>query len=239
MSHAIAPTAGPTRNILLVEDEQEIADILIVHLQDLGAVVTHATDGIRGLTLALQNHWDLILLDLSLPRCDGLDICQQVRMTNPVTPIVLVTARSAEDERILGLETGADDYITKPFSVTELVARVKSLFRRVDAVGDVSCTEVVAVHDIVLNTKAHSARVAQQEIQLTAKEFELLLFFARAPGQVFKRTELLEKVWGYGHDGYLHTVNSHINRLRSKIEPDPANPSYIQTVWGVGYKLRP
>ena len=225
------------RKILLVEDETEIAEVLTLHLEDIGGIVTHATDGVRGLTLALQNRWDMILLDLSLPRCDGIDICQQVRTTNPTTPIVLVTARSTEGERILGLDTGADDYITKPFAISEFMARIKSLFRRIDALREAPDQEHVIVRDIVLNPDAHSVSISGKPVQLTAKEFDLLLFFSKSPGQVFKRTELLEKVWGYAHDGYMHTVNSHLHRLRAKIEIDPANPEYIRTVWGVGYKL--
>lgn len=225
------------KNILLVEDEQDIADILQVHLRDLGANVTHAADGIRGLTLALRNEWDLILLDLTLPRIDGMDICEQVRQTNPATPIILVTARSSEVERVKGLECGADDYITKPFSISELIARIKAIFRRVDVMQQTRNNGLITCNGIVLNPSSHTVSVSGKPVTLTAREFDLLAHFAKAPGQVFKRTELLEKVWGYGHDGYLHTVNSHINRLRAKIEPDPGNPVYIQTVWGVGYKL--
>lgn len=227
------------RQILLIEDEQDIADILTLHLEDLGTEVTHASDGIHGLTRALQTHWDLIILDLTLPRVDGMDICRQVRSTNPTTPIMLVTARSSEMERVAGLECGADDYITKPFSVSEVMARVKAIFRRMDVITEKPVNTTVTVSDIAINPATHDTTVAGKSITLTAREFELLLHFAKSPGQVFKRTELLEKVWGYGHEGYLHTVNSHINRLRAKIEPDPANPTYIQTVWGVGYKLSP
>ncbi len=221
----------------MVEDEQDIADILILHLEDMGTEVTHAADGINGLTLALQSHWDLIVLDLTLPKIDGMDICRQVSITNPTTPIMLITARSSEMERVAGLECGADDYITKPFSVTEVMARVKAIFRRMDISNHSLHSDAVNVKDISINPATHAASIGGKPINLTAREFELLLHFARAPGQVFKRTDLLEKVWGYGHEGYLHTVNSHINRLRAKIEPDPAKPTYIQTVWGVGYKL--
>lgn len=227
----------PTKSILLVEDEQEIADIVTLHLGDLQYDVTHTADGINGLTLALKGTWDLILLDLTLPKIDGLDICKQVRESNPATPIILVSARSGEEERVLGLDVGADDYITKPFSIDELIARVKAVLRRVDALQGLVPAEVVSVNGIVLDPVRHTVSVAGKSVNLTAREFELLLHFAKSPGQVFKRTEILEKVWGTRHDGYLHTVNSHINRLRSKIELDPAKPVYIQTVWGVGYKL--
>jgi len=226
-----------SKRILLVEDEQEIADIVKLHLEDLNLDVTHAADGIRGLALALKDHWDLIMLDLTLPQVDGLTICQQVREFNPATPIILVTARTSEAERVSGLDSGADDYITKPFSITELIARVKAIFRRVDALRDTPKTGLITVNDIVVNPAARTVSVNGEQISLTSREFDLLRFFALAPERVFKRKELLEEVWGYHNTGYLHTVNSHINRLRAKIEKDPSNPKYIQTVWGVGYKL--
>ncbi len=226
-----------SRKILLVEDEQEIADIAKLHLEDLNLEVTHAADGIRGLTLALKGHWDLIMLDLTLPQVDGLTICQQVREFKPATPIILVTARTSEAQRVSGLDSGADDYITKPFSITELIARVNAIFRRVDALRETPKTGLITVGEIVLNPAARTVSVSGTQISLTSREFELLRFFAMAPEIVFKRKELLEQVWGYQHKGYLHTVNSHINRLRAKIEKDPSNPRYIQTVWGVGYKL--
>lgn len=225
------------KRVLLVEDEQEIADIVKLHLQDLGLEVTHAAEGVRGLTLVLKNQWDLILLDLGLPQIDGLTICQQVRQFNPTTPIILVTARSSEAERVTGLDSGADDYITKPFSITELIARVKAIFRRVDAVRDAPQSDVITVNDIILNPTARTVSISGKPITLTSREFDLLSFFAVSPERVFNRKELLEQVWGYQHDGYLHTVNSHINRLRAKIEKVPGSPQYIQTVWGVGYKL--
>jgi len=225
------------KKILLIEDEQEIADLLSLHLSEPDYKLTHTMDGIRGLTMALQEAWDLILLDLTLPRCDGLDVCQQIRECNPTTPIILVSARSAESDRVRGLELGADDYITKPFGISELIARVNAIFRRCQVNQDTQDYSVISVGDIVLNPATHTVNIAGKPVHLTAREFELLQHFARAPGIVFKRRELLDKVWGYSHAGYLHTVNSHINRLRSKIEPDPANPRYISTVWGVGYKL--
>ncbi|MBX2880829.1 MAG: response regulator transcription factor [Granulosicoccus sp.] len=231
------------KNILLIEDEQDIADLLCLHLQDCDAEVTHASDGVRGLTLALQQQWDMILLDLCLPRCDGLDICEQVRQSNPGTPVIMITARSSESDRVRGLNMGADDYITKPFSISELIARVKALFRRAEAYQQNQnntappATEIIAVNNLLVNRAERTVSVAGRNISLTVREFDLLLFFAQSPGTVFKRTELLEKVWGYSFKGYLHTVNSHINRLRAKIEPDPSNPQYIETVWGVGYKL--
>lgn len=226
-----------TRKILLIEDEHAIAELLILHLSDAGADVTHVDDGVRGLTLALQESWDLILLDLTLPRLDGLDICQQVRECNPGTPIILITARTSEAERIQGLETGADDYVSKPFSVSELMARINALLRRVENLRQLPESDIITVKDIVINPATHSVHVGGKAVALTAREFDLLKHFAQTPGQVFKRSELLATVWGHSHDGYLHTVNTHINRLRAKIEPDPSEPRYITTVWGVGYRL--
>ncbi len=225
------------KKILILEDEQEIADLLAIHLSDLGADITHAADGLQGLNLAVSRQWDMILLDLSLPRCNGLEICQQVREMSASTPIIMLTARSAESERVLGLDAGADDYISKPFGISELIARVKSLFRRVDAMATQSVSQMLKVGDIEMCPVNHSVTVRGTPVSLTAKEFELLQYFLRAPNRVFKRTELLQDVWGYTHSGYLHTVNSHINRLRAKIEPDPSNPQYISTVWGVGYRM--
>lgn len=226
-----------SRHILLIEDELEIAELVTLHLSEAGYTVMHVDDGVRGLTLAVQQHWDLILLDLNLPRLDGLDICSQVRQSSPITPIIMMTARISESERVGGLEAGADDYISKPFSVSELVARVNALLRRVETLQHSDAPSVITVGDIVINPGTHSVHVKGKQVALTAREFDLLKHFASVPGQVFKRSELLESVWGHRHEGYLHTVNTHINRLRAKIEPDPGTPQYITTVWGVGYRL--
>lgn len=226
-----------SRKILLIEDEQAIADLITLHLRDLAANVTCVNDGVHGLSEALRDNWDLVLLDLNLPRLDGLAICEQLRQCNPSTPIILITARSSEAERIRGLELGADDYVTKPFSVSELMARINALLRRIDTMKCARESDTIVAGDIVINMSTHRVHVNGVSVILTAREFELLKHFAKTPGQVFKRSELLESVWGLDHEGYLHTVNTHINRLRAKIEPDPAQPSYITTVWGVGYRL--
>lgn len=241
-NECIFPGAAPVvnladKNVLLIEDEQEISDILKLHLEDNNFKVKQAADGLSGLTLALQHSWDVIIMDLTLPKLDGLDICEQVRSTNPLTPIIVISARNAEFDRIRGLNLGADDYISKPFSLHELVARVNAVLRRVESGRNLVESEVISVNGISLDVSKHSVLINNQSIKLTRKEFELLLIFVRSPEQVFSRTELLEMVWGYTHEGYLHTVNSHINRLRTKIEPNPAKPFYIKTVWGVGYKL--
>ena len=228
----------PGRRLLLIEDETAIADLVALHLRDRGAEVLRTADGPRGLALALAETWDLVLLDLGLPGCDGLDVCRQVRALRPLMPIIVVTARVSEDERVAGLEAGADDYLVKPFGVRELLARIEALLRRVNALREGRVDEDrVAVGDIVLEPAAHASRVAGRPVALTSLEYALLLHFARHPGRVFRRTELLSAVWGQAHEGYLHTVNTHINRLRRKVEPDPSSPRYIETVWGVGYRL--
>ncbi len=227
------------RRILLIEDEQDIADLVALHLSEFCDALEHAGDGNRGLQLALEKSWDLIILDLRLPGIDGLEICRQLRINERYQPILMLTAKASELDRVLGLETGADDYLTKPFSVLELVARVRALFRRIDnlAPRPEASQHTVQVGALSINPERREVSLDGRSIDLTAREFDLLTYFARHPGRVFRRSDLLDAVWGYGHDGYEHTVNSHINRLRSKIEADPANPSFIVTVWGVGYKL--
>jgi DNA-binding response OmpR family regulator len=229
------------REVLLVEDDRDIVSLVEMHLDDLGCHITSADDGRDGLDLALGREWDLVILDLGLPRVDGLEICRQLRNAGPrYTPILILTARSSEIDRVVGLEIGADDYVGKPFNILELVARVKALFRRVDALqaGNVARTEQIRCGALVIDPEQREVRLDGRTIELTAKEFDLLAHFAGNPGKVYTRAQLLDSVWGYSHSGYEHTVNSHINRLRAKIEPDPAQPAYIVTVWGVGYKFR-
>ena len=226
--------------MLIVEDDQDIAHLVALHLKDIDCEVETVADGKAGLERAQDGEHDLIILDLMLPGIDGLEICRRVRSHSDYTPILMLTARTSEFDRVLGLELGADDYLTKPFSVLELVARVKALFRRMEAMGS---QEILAeqapirLADLAIEPDKRSVEVRGEAVQLTAKEFDLLLHFARYPGRVFTRAQLLDQVWGYGHEGYEHTVNSHINRLRSKIEQDPAQPRYILTVWGIGYRF--
>ena len=228
-----------SRSVLIVEDELDIAELLALHLRDTCHEVVLAADGHEGLRLACARSWDLIILDLRLPGPDGLTICRALRRNQSYVPILMLTSKSAELDRVLGLELGADDYVTKPFSVSELMARIKAIFRRVDALAQQvqSSTDTLDLGPLTIDTERREVRIDRSAVDLTAREFDLLLHFARYPGRVFRRSELLDGVWGYGHDGYEHTVNSHINRLRAKIEPDPSHPSYIVTVWGVGYKL--
>ena len=225
------------KQILVVEDERELARLVELHLSDAGFGVTLAHDGPTGLRQATSGQFDAILLDLMLPGLDGLDLCQQVRRQAIYTPILMLTSRSSEGDRVLGLEVGADDYLTKPFSVREVVARVRAIFRRIEAMAHPEAETVIRVGDLRIDPAKRRAALGSKTLQLTAREFDLLAHFARHPGRVYSRAELLEQVWGYGYGGYEHTVNSHINRLRAKIEDDPAQPRYVLTVWGVGYKL--
>jgi len=229
-----------SRRILLVEDNRDLADLLKIHLTDLGCQVDMAHDGSVGLAEATKNAYDLVILDVMLPGLDGLEVCRRLRAGAAYVPILMLTSKSSELDRVLGLELGADDYVTKPFSINELLARVKAVFRRAEALKVMVAPQPnksIHVHDLVIDLDKRAVTLSGREIELTVKEFDLLAFFAQQPGRVFTRAQLLDQVWGYGHDGYEHTVNSHINRLRAKIEVNPAQPRYILTVWGVGYKF--
>jgi len=229
-----------SKQILIIEDNQDISNLVSMHLRDNSFTVQTAYDGLLGLEMALAQDFDLIVLDLMLPNLDGLEICKQLRQQEKHTPILMLTAKSSELDRVIGLEIGADDYLTKPFSIQELIARVKAIFRRIDSISQIIQTQqdnVITVGSIIIDADHHSVTQDGKGIELTAKEFDLLWYFAKHPGRVYTRSQLLDQVWGYGHDGYEHTVNSHINRLRSKIETDPAHPEFILTVWGVGYKF--
>ena len=233
-----------THRALIVEDSREIADLVRLHLRDVQCEAEIAADGKRGLELAARGDYDLVVLDLMLPEMDGLAVCREIRALPGYVPILMLTAKSTELDRVLGLEMGADDYLTKPFSVRELQARVKALFRRVEALssqapgaGDAGAGETIERGALRIETGKRRVGIDGREVTLTAREFDLLVHFARRPGQVFDRGQLLDQVWGYNHEGYEHTVNSHINRLRAKIERDPSKPEYILTVWGVGYRF--
>ncbi len=230
---------GMEHKILVIEDSADIADLVAMHLGDMGCAVKVAGDGLSGLQLARGGGYDLIILDLMLPGLEGLEVCRRLRAGVDYTPILMLTAKSSEIDRVLGLEIGADDYLTKPFSIRELVARVKAILRRTEMLAKDPPKEdpQVSVGDMAIDIARRSVSVAGSPVDLTAKEFDLLVQFARNPGRVYTRQHLLDLVWGRGHLGYEHTVNSHINRLRSKIEADPANPRFVLTVWGVGYKF--
>lgn len=228
-----------TKRILIIEDNRDLANLLEMHLRDLAFEVDKATDGVAGLAKGESNSYDLIILDLMLPGLDGLELCKRLRGKPSYTPILMLTSKSSELDRVLGLEIGADDYVTKPFSIMELLARVKAIFRRMEKMGQESeaDTEIINAGDLIIDPGRRTVNLKGETIDLTAREFDLLYFFGRHPGRVFTRAQLLDSVWGYGHEGYEHTVNSHINRLRAKIEEDHNNPRYILTVWGVGYKF--
>ncbi len=226
--------------ILLVEDDKDISHLVKLHLEDEGFSVDVAADGSEGLSKAQGQAYDLVVLDLMLPGMDGLEICRRLRGETDYVPILMLTAKASEIDRIVGLELGADDYLTKPFSVRELVARVKAIFRRVGAVraqADAQDSPFITLGALVIETEKRKVTLGGELINLTAKEYDLLHHFASHPGRVYTRAQLLDQVWGYGYEGYEHTVNSHINRLRGKIETDPANPRYVLTIWGVGYRF--
>jgi DNA-binding response OmpR family regulator len=228
-------------HVLLIEDDPDIADLVEIHLKDLGYTLDKATDGQEGLIKATHGQYDLVILDLMLPRLDGFEVCKRIRAQNTYTPILILSARTEELDKVLGLELGADDYLTKPFSIRELVARIKAIFRRmeVDArnVSSAQPPQQLVYDDLTIYPQKRKVVLGGAPVELTAKEYDLLMLFATHPGHTYNRRELLDLVWGYQFDGYEHTVNSHINRLRSTIEPDTSEPRYIKTVWGVGYRF--
>ena len=230
-----------SRNVLVIEDDRDIAQLVKIHLEGLHCRVKLAYDGIVGLAEAESGSYNLIILDLMLPGIDGLEVTRRLRAKTNYTPLLMLTAKSTELDRVLGLEMGADDYLTKPFSVLELTARVKAIFRRMDKLPASSTPaggeKALEAGPLRINTECRTVEVEGKPVELTAKEFDLLLFFVQNPGRVYSREHLLDRVWGYSHSGYEHTVNSHINRLRAKIERDPSEPHFVQTVWGVGYKF--
>lgn len=225
------------KKVLLIEDDPEILGLLEIHLKDLDFEVSKCLDGAEGLQRILDEAPDLVILDISLPSMDGFEVCKQAR-TKTNVPIIMLTAKSEEIDRVLGLEVGADDYITKPFSVREFIARVKGIFRRTNMIKE-SFTDkqptTLSFRNLKVDIEKRKVIVRDQKVELSPKEFELLALMASRPGKSFSRKELLSLVWGYDFDGYEHTVNSHINRLRAKIEKDMTTPEYILTTWGVGY----
>jgi DNA-binding response OmpR family regulator len=232
--------AAREQRILVVEDDPDISHLLEIHLRDSAYRVDVVGNGIDGLERASKYPYQLIVLDLMLPGLDGLEVCRRLRMQSVTVPILMLTARTSEIDRVLGLEMGADDYLTKPFSIMELQARVKAILRRVDISANqqqADLGERVEVGSLLIDVSGRNVYINAEPIELTAKEFDLLLYFARHPGRVFSRGQLLDQVWGYSHNGYEHTVNSHINRLRKKIEMYPARQRHIETVWGVGYRF--
>jgi len=230
-----------SHKVLIIEDDPDIARLVRMHLLDIDCDADIATDGKEGLGQFDAGEYDLVVLDLMLPGKDGISVCRELRSRETYIPILMLTAKSSELDRVLGLEMGADDYLTKPFSIPELMARIKALFRRVEALSPSlapsSCGAQIHCGDLAIDQARHKVSIAGREVELTAREFDLLACFARNPGHVYSRTQLLDQVWGYNHEGYEHTVNTHINRLRAKIEKNATEPKYILTVWGVGYKF--
>jgi DNA-binding response OmpR family regulator len=225
--------------ILVVDDEPHIVELVRYNLEQDGFDVRVAYDGHAALQAARSERPDLIVLDLMLPYVDGLEICRTLRRESAV-PILVLTAKDSELDRVVGLETGADDYVTKPFSPRELVARVRAILRRTRGDGDdARLLPAVVAGDLVLDPNTREVMLRDRAVELTAKEFELLRMLMAHPNRVFSRDALLEHVWGYDYFGSTRTVDMHISRLRDKIEDDPASPTFIVTVRGVGYKFKP
>jgi two-component system alkaline phosphatase synthesis response regulator PhoP len=226
--------------VLIIEDDIQIVELLKIHLADLSCEISSACNGKEALELASKNPFDLLILDLMLPGMNGMEICRRIRMSGNNTPILILSAKSEEIDKVLGLETGADDYLTKPFSVREFMARVKVIFRRKeDAREEIgrSTKAQIKFGELEIDIDKRKITLNNSRIELSPKEFELLSLLASNPGKSYSRKRLLNLVWGYDFDGYEHTVNSHINRLRGKIEADISNPKYILTTWGVGYRF--
>ena len=230
-------------HILVAEDQTDIRDLLVMNLRTAGYEVSAVGDGEQALARQVEQPADLLILDLMMPRMDGLEVCKALRARGSATPILMLTAKSTELDRVLGLELGADDYLTKPFSLAELLARVKALLRRADLLRAAQAHAQAQPGSLrngaleILPVK-RQVRYRDAALDFTALEFDLLLYFAQHPGHVFSRAQLLNAVWGYTHDGYEHTVTTHINRLRAKLEADPMRPELILTVRGAGYKMR-
>ncbi len=229
------------KKVLVVEDDHDIVDLLEIHLKDLNCELDKAYDGHTGMQKALNESYDLIILDIMLPGPDGMEILQKLRAKEIRTPIMMLTAKAEEIDKVLGLEMGADDYLTKPFSVREFIARVKAIFRRMEMfeanLTQAQNSSLLKFGELSIDLDKRKVTIKESRVELSPKEFELLSLLASHPGKSYDRSRILNLVWGYDFEGYEHTVNSHINRLRGKIEPDIQNPTYILTSWGVGYRF--
>ncbi|SFT37417.1 DNA-binding response regulator, OmpR family, contains REC and winged-helix (wHTH) domain [Algoriphagus locisalis] len=227
------------KKVLVVEDDPNISQLIQIHLKDLDYKIHVRNNGREGFEEANSNTYDLIILDIMLPEMDGIAICQRLRALDNFTPILMITAKSEEIDKVFGLESGADDYITKPFKIREFIARVRAIMRRQDQFALLAAKEVklIKFQSLEIDEKKRKVILSGKRIDLTPKEFDLLALLAKNPGRSYSRSELLELIWGYDFSGYEHTVNAHINRLRAKVEADPNNPVYILTTWGVGYRF--
>jgi DNA-binding response OmpR family regulator len=224
--------------VLLIEDDVDIVQLLLIHLHDLDCEVEIEHHGKQGFTRAKSENFDLIVLDIMLPGMDGIEICGRLRSLDVYTPVLMLTAKSEEIDKVTGLESGADDYLTKPFSVREFIARVKAILRRAKISAEAVVPDsILQFNDLAIDTVKRKVMLNGQRIELTPKEFSLLVLLASSPGRSYSREELLDLVWGYEFSGYEHTVNSHVNRLRAKIEPDFDKPTFILTTWGLGYRF--
>ncbi|ROQ35618.1 DNA-binding response OmpR family regulator [Streptomyces sp. PanSC19] len=232
--HSVPP---PPARILVVDDDPTVAEVVTGYLGRSGFAVEHAADGPDALLRAGERRPDLVVLDLMLPGLDGLEVCRRLRETGPV-PVIMLTARGDEEDRITGLEVGADDYVTKPFSPRELVLRVESVLRRSRGAGPTAVRTVLRDADLTVDPVTRRATRSGRELALTLREFDLLAYFLERPGAAHSREELMRRVWGWDF-GDLSTVTVHVRRLRAKIEDDPARPRLIRTVWGVGYRFEP
>jgi DNA-binding response OmpR family regulator len=237
---ATATAPAPATSLLVVEDDENISTAIEEYFSRAGYSVTRAADGLAGIEAAGRNRPDVVVLDLMLPKMDGLAVCKELRMKNPLMPIIMLTAKDDVVDKVLGLEMGADDYITKPFSLREVEARIKSVLRRsraAAAAGDGRDETPIVRGPLRVDPIRREVTIADKHVDLTPKEFDLLRLFAANPGRVFPRKYLLEKIWDYSYEGYDRTIDSHINRLRAKIEENPENPQLVLTVWGIGYKF--
>ena len=235
-----AAAPAPKTSLLIIEDDDNISTAIEEYFSRAGYAVSTAPDGIAGIEAAVKNRPDVVVLDLMLPKMDGLAVCKELRQKNPQMPILMLTAKDDVVDKVLGLEMGADDYITKPFSLRELEARIKSVLRRARAMaasGDGQDETPIVFGHLRIDPLRREVTISERQVELTPKEFDLLRLFAANPGRVFPRKYLLEKIWDYSYEGYDRTIDSHINRLRSKIEENPDNPQLVLTVWGIGYKF--
>src|SRR5713226_3307833 len=236
----VAAAPAPNTSLLIIEDDDNISTAIEEYFSRVGYTVHAARDGIAGIEAAVKNRTDVVLLDLMLPKMDGLAVCKELRLKNPQMPILMLTAKDDVVDKVLGLEMGADDYITKPFSLREVEARIKSVLRRARAATastDGKDETPIVRGNLRVDPVRREVTIAERHVELTPKEFDLLRLFAGNPGRVFPRKYLLEKIWDYSYEGYDRTIDSHINRLRAKIEENPENPQLVLTVWGIGYKF--